>query len=93
MNTLSYKGYIGSVALVSGVGVKSCTCSRWKSRPLVMTADEGIEPDKSYTGALNVRISPATHRRAAMLARMSGVTLNAYIKDALEQKIGHAAVL
>lgn len=60
---------------------------------LAYCKDEGLEPDKSYTGALNVRISPSIHRRAAMLARQSGVTLNAYIKDAVEQKVKHAAAL
>ena len=114
MNTLSYKGYIGSVAFsekdgvffgkiegingtvnFEGESVKELTEAFHEAVDdyLAYCKDEGIEPDKSYTGALNVLISPATHRRAAMLARMSGVTLNTYIKDALEQKISHAAVL
>ena len=35
---------------------------------LAYSEDEGIEPDKSYTGVLNVRLTPAIHRQIAMLA-------------------------
>jgi predicted HicB family RNase H-like nuclease len=51
---------------------------------LAYCEDEGIEPDKSYTGVLNVRFTPAIHRQVAILARQAGLTLNAYIKEALE---------
>jgi predicted HicB family RNase H-like nuclease len=54
---------------------------------LAYCKDEGIEPDKSYTGVLNVRLTPAIHRQIAMLARRAGQTLNAYIKEALEEKV------
>ena len=54
---------------------------------LAFCKDEGIEPDKSYSGMLNVRLTPAIHRQIAMLARQAGMTLNAYIKNALEEKV------
>jgi predicted HicB family RNase H-like nuclease len=54
---------------------------------LAYCEDEGIEPDKSYSGVLNVRLTPAIHRQIAILARQAGLTLNAYIKDALEEKV------
>ena len=54
---------------------------------LAYCKDEGIEPDKSYSGMLNVRLTPAIHRQIAMLARQAGMTLNAYIKNALEEKV------
>ena len=38
----SYPVYQVSVEIVIGVGVKSCTCSRWKSSPLVITASSAI---------------------------------------------------
>ncbi len=53
---------------------------------LAYCKDEGIEPDKSYSGMLNVRLTPAIHRKIAMLARQAGQTINAYIKEALEEK-------
>ena len=54
---------------------------------LAYCEDEGIEPDKSYSGVLNVRLTPAIHRQIAILARQAGLTLNAYIKKALEEKV------
>lgn len=60
---------------------------------LAYCEDEGIEPDKSYTGVLNVRLTPAIHRQIAMLARQAGLTLNAYIKDALEEKVEEAVAV
>ena len=53
---------------------------------LAYCADEGIEPDKSYSGALNVRLTPAIHRRIAMLAKQAGLTINAFIRKTLEEK-------
>lgn len=40
-----------------------------------------------------VRLTPSIHRQIAMLARQAGLTINAYIKDTLENKIKTAAVL
>ena len=57
---------------------------------LAYCEDEGIEPDKSYTGVLNVRIKPAVHRQIAMLAKQAGMTINSYIKEALEEKAAMA---
>ena len=54
---------------------------------LAYCEDEGIEPDKSYSGVLNVRLTPAIHRQIAMLAIQAGKSINAYIKDALEEKL------
>ena len=60
---------------------------------LAYCEDEGIEPDKSYSGVLNVRLTPAIHRQIAILARQAGLTLNAYIKDALEEKVDEAVAI
>ena len=60
---------------------------------LAYCEDEGIEPDKSYTGVLNVRLTPSIHRQVAMLARQAGLSINAYIKDTLEKRIKTAAIL
>ena len=60
---------------------------------LVYCEDEGIEPDKSYTGVLNVRLTPSIHRQIAMLALQAGISINAYIKDALEEKVEEAVAV
>ena len=111
MNTMTYKGYIGSVnysdkdqvffgkieginGLVNfeGESVKELTEAFHEAVDdyLAYCQDEGIEPDKSYTGVLNVRLTPAIHRQIAMLAIQAGLSINAYIKDALEEKVESA---
>lgn len=108
MNTMTYKGYLGSVAFsekdqvffgkieginalvnFEGESVKELTESFHQAVDdyLAYCEDEGIVPDKSYSGMLNVRLTPMIHRQIALLAIRSGLTINAYIKKALEEKI------
>ena len=108
MNTMTYKGYIGSVAFsekdnvffgkieginglvnFEGESVKELTAAFHEAVDdyLAYCEEEGIVPDKSYSGMLNVRLTPEIHRRVAILARQMGITLNAYIKNALEEKV------
>ena len=114
MNTMTYKGYIGSVnysdkdqlffgkieginGLVNfeGESVKELTEAFHEAVDdyLSYCEDEGIVPDKSYTGVLNVRLTPAIHRQIAMLALQEGISINAYIKDALEEKVEAAVAV
>ena len=114
MNTMTYKGYLGSVAysekdnvffgkiegingLVNfeGESVKELTEAFHEAVDdyLAYCKDEGIEPEKSYTGILNVRLTPAIHRQIAMLAKQAGMTINGYIKEALEEKAEAAMAL
>lgn len=60
---------------------------------LAYCEEAGIEPDKSYTGVLNVRLTPAIHRQIAILARQAGLTQNAFIKKAVEEKIESAVAI
>ena len=108
MNTMTYKGYLGSVnysdkdhvffgkieginGLVNfeGESVKELTAAFHEAVDdyLAYCEDEGIEPNKSYTGVLNVRLTPAIHRQIDMLALQEGISINAFIKEALEQKV------
>ncbi|MBR1401736.1 MAG: type II toxin-antitoxin system HicB family antitoxin [Prevotella sp.] len=108
MNTMNYKGYIGSVAFsekdkvffgkveginglvnFEGESVEELTDAFHEAVDdyLAYCEDEGIEPNKSYSGVLNVRLTPSIHRQIAILARQAGMTLNAFIKNALEEKI------
>lgn len=50
-------------------------------------AEEGIEPHKSYSGNLNVRLTPAIHSRVAYLAKQAGMSINAFIRAAVEKQI------
>jgi predicted HicB family RNase H-like nuclease len=48
---------------------------------------EGIEPYKSYSGALNVRLTPDMHSQVAALSKKAGVSINAFIKAAVQKEI------
>lgn len=54
---------------------------------LVFCNEEGIVPHKSYSGALNVRLTPEIHSRVAFLAKQAGVSINSFIRKAIENQI------
>ena len=102
MNTMTYKGYIGSVAFsekdnvffgkiegINGLSVKELTEAFHEAVDdyLAYCKEEGIEPHKSYSGSLNIRLSPETHSRIAILAKQAGISINAFIKAAVEKQI------
>lgn len=108
MNTMTYKGYIGSVAYsekdnvffgkiecIKGlVNFEGESVDELKNAfheavddYLAFCEDEGIDPGKSYSGSLNVRLTPAIHRQIAILAKQAGISLNAYIKETLEKRV------
>ena len=45
------------------------------------------EPESTYSGKFNLRISKSLHERAVSAARMDGVTLNVYVAQALAEKV------
>lgn len=49
--------------------------------------EAGITPRKSYSGSLNIRVSPEIHSRIAILAQQAGISINAFIKKAVENQI------
>ena len=51
---------------------------------LAMCAEQGIEPQKTYKGTFNVRISPALHKSLALFAASNHKTLNATVEDAIK---------
>lgn len=48
--------------------------------------EDGVEPRKPYSGKLNVRLGPDLHQRVARLAAESGMSLNSWIRTALEER-------
>lgn len=47
----------------------------------------GRRPDKVYKGSFNVRISPRLHQQVAQAAEKSGLSLNQFVQQALEEKV------
>ncbi|WP_259300588.1 type II toxin-antitoxin system HicB family antitoxin [Bacteroides intestinalis] len=50
------------------------------------TLSKGIQWSK-YSGSLNARLTPEIHSHIAMLAQRAGISINAFIKQALEKQI------
>jgi predicted HicB family RNase H-like nuclease len=46
-------------------------------------AERGVEPEQSFKGSFNVRITPEAHRKAALMAAREGVSLNKLVERAL----------
>lgn len=44
----------------------------------------GKDPEKTYKGSFNVRISPELHRKAATFASIQKITLNELVKQAID---------
>ena len=108
MNTLTYKGNIGSESFrerdndlfvkiegidglvnFEGESVRELTTAFHEAVDdyLAYCEEEGIEPHKSYSGSLNVRLSPELHSRVAVLAKQSGISISAFIKKAVEKQV------
>ena len=52
---------------------------------LASCREDGIEPRKPFSGKLNVRLGPDLHQRVARSAAESGLSLNNWIRQALEK--------
>ena len=48
---------------------------------------ESIQPEKPYSGRFNLRISPELHRKAAIKARKTGLSLNKLVENALVHEL------
>lgn len=55
---------------------------------LSLCEEKGITPRKPYTGVLNVRLTPEIHSSAAMAAKNAGITINAFIRNAVTHALG-----
>ncbi len=53
---------------------------------LASCREDGVEPKKPFSGTLNLRLGPDLHQRAALSASAHGVSLNSWIKQAVEEK-------
>jgi len=49
--------------------------------------EEGLTPEKPYSGNLNITVSPQTHSAIMRLAQKNGITVNAFVESAIEKQI------
>ena len=50
-------------------------------------AENDKEPEKPFKGSFNVRIGTELHRKAALAASMRGISLNAFVEDAIRNTV------
>jgi len=48
---------------------------------------DGVEPEKPFSGKLNVRFQPELHRQASIAAKLQGISLNSFIANAVNEKL------
>lgn len=53
---------------------------------LDMCAEDGMEPSREFSGKLELNLPPDLHERLALLAEISGESLEEWIREALQQK-------
>lgn len=51
----------------------------------------GTEPNKTYKGTFNVRLTPELHRQAARYAAINNMTLNEFVKYAIDKVLSKPA--
>ncbi len=54
---------------------------------LLMCEESGEEPQKTYKGSFNVRISPALHKSLAVYAAAHNRTLNSTVEQAIREYV------
>jgi len=54
---------------------------------IILCKEVGKEPQKSYRGSFNVRISPELHKAAAAVANREGISLNAFVEKAIFDEV------
>ena len=87
MDYLEYKGYKGSVEYS-----REDNCLVGKVQGMGCKAD-GVEPQKPYSGKLNLRMPSELHSRVAAFVAASGTTINDFINRAIRNELNKAAAI
>jgi predicted HicB family RNase H-like nuclease len=54
---------------------------------LIWCKEDGVEPDKPYSGKFNIRLSPELHQQIAILAKKRRVSINSFVEKAITDEI------
>lgn len=49
--------------------------------------EEGVNPEKPYSGKFPVRVAPELHRRLSLAAKLHRLSLNAFVEKSLEKVV------
>ena len=58
---------------------------------LEMCAANNVEPEKTYKGSFNVRVSPELHKALALVSASRGQTLNSAVEEAIKRYVNTSA--
>lgn len=48
---------------------------------------DGVEPEKPYSGRFNVRFLPELHQKAAIAAKKLNISLNSFVEKSVEDEL------
>ncbi|MCM1491536.1 MAG: type II toxin-antitoxin system HicB family antitoxin [Muribaculum sp.] len=54
---------------------------------LIFCEDEGVIPEKSFSGKLDLDITPDLQMNVATLAKKAGMSINAFVRNVLERHV------
>lgn len=54
---------------------------------LEMCAEANIEPQKSYKGSFNIRISPELHKSLSVISTVKNISLNKAVEEAIAKYV------
>jgi predicted HicB family RNase H-like nuclease len=54
---------------------------------LEMCAEDGVEPNKPFSGEFRVRLDPELHREAVIAAAQARKSLNTFVKEAIKEYV------
>ena len=49
--------------------------------------EDGVEPEKPYSGRFNVRFTPELHQQAAVGAKILGISLNSFVEKSVRDEL------
>ena len=49
--------------------------------------EEGVEPEKPYSGKFNLRLSPELHKEVAITSKKMKISINSFVEKALKDEL------
>lgn len=85
--SLSLKGCVGQgTDIESAVSELEQNENEWINTAQKLKMEIPTEPVNTYSGKISLRIEPSEHRKAAVRAKIEGISLNQYLCDAVVAK-------
>ena len=85
--SLSLKGCVGQGQTIEkAVAELEGNEDKWIETAKKLDMEIPMEPTNSYSGKISLRLEPSEHRKAAVRAKIEGISLNQYLSDAVVAK-------